>query len=157
MIIAWNCWSFVGVNLYQMLRSRLRIGARTFSTSESMQHCTPGDNFTGLASSIQVNNWGNCSVSLFLILNPFIRVSSRWCFLLHLNMLVLIRHVRCFNTFEDPTPYSMNRLFSESFRKFGGAFLEVCETISRGIWQVLRGKMKEHYPEKIRNKSENSY
>ena len=27
------------------------------------------------------------------------------------------------------TPYSMNSLFSESFRKFGGIFLEVCETI----------------------------
>ena len=46
------------------------------------------------------------------------------------------------------TPYSMNRLFSEFFRKFGGVFLEVCETISRGIWQVLRGKIKENYIEK---------
>ena len=46
------------------------------------------------------------------------------------------------------TPYSMNRLFSEFFREFGGAFLEVCETISRDIWQVLRGKIKENYPEK---------
>ena len=27
------------------------------------------------------------------------------------------------------TPYSMNRLFSELFRKFGGGFLEVCEAI----------------------------
>ena len=42
----------------------------------------------------------------------------------------------------------MNRLFSEVFRKFGGAFLEVCETTSGGIWQVLRGKIKENYPEK---------
>ena len=41
----------------------------------------------------------------------------------------------------------MNRLFSELFRKFGGAFLEVCETISGSIWQVLRGKMKETYIE----------
>ena len=41
----------------------------------------------------------------------------------------------------------MNSLFSESFRKFGGAFLEVCETISGGIWQVLRGKIKENYTE----------
>ena len=47
----------------------------------------------------------------------------------------------------------MNRLFSESFRKFGGAFLEVCETISGGIWQVLRGKMKENYPEKNKKKN----
>ena len=31
------------------------------------------------------------------------------------------------------TPYSMNRLFSEFFTKFGGVFLEVCETISGGI------------------------
>ena len=28
-----------------------------------------------------------------------------------------------------PTPYSMNSLFSEFFRKFGGVFLKVCETI----------------------------
>ena len=49
------------------------------------------------------------------------------------------------------TPYSMNRLFSEFFRKFGGAFLEVYETISGGIWQVFRGKIKENYLEKIRN------
>ena len=53
----------------------------------------------------------------------------------------------------QPT-YSINRLFSEFFRKFGGAFLEVCETISEGIWQVLRGKIKENYPENkiIKNK-----
>ena len=44
----------------------------------------------------------------------------------------------------------MNRLFSESFRKFGGACLEVCETISGGIWQVLRGNIKENYIENIR-------
>ena len=48
----------------------------------------------------------------------------------------------------ERTPYSMNRLFSESFRKFGGAILEVCETISGGIWQLLRGKIKGKYPEK---------
>ena len=41
------------------------------------------------------------------------------------------------------TPYSMNRLFSELFRKFGGAFLEVCETISGGSGEVVRGKIKE--------------
>ena len=50
------------------------------------------------------------------------------------------------------TPYSMNRLFSELFRKIGGAFLEVCETISGGIWQVLRGKIKENYSEKNKKK-----
>ena len=42
----------------------------------------------------------------------------------------------------------MNRLFSEFFRKFGGAFLEVCETISGGSGEVFRGKIKENYPEK---------
>ena len=46
----------------------------------------------------------------------------------------------------------MNRLFSEFFRKFGGVFLEVCETISGGIREVFRGKVKEHYPEKNRKK-----
>ena len=51
-----------------------------------------------------------------------------------------------------PTPYSMNRLFSEFFRKFGGVFLEVCETIPEGIWEVFGGKMKENYPEKNRKK-----
>ena len=45
----------------------------------------------------------------------------------------------------------MNRLFSEFFRKFGGAFLEVCETISGGSGEVFRGKMNENYPEKIGN------
>ena len=39
------------------------------------------------------------------------------------------------------TPYSMNSLFSEFFRKFGGVFLEVCETSSGGIWEVLGGNM----------------
>ena len=46
----------------------------------------------------------------------------------------------------------MNRLFSEFFRKFGGVFLEVCETISGGIREVFGGKMKENYPEKNRKK-----
>ena len=53
------------------------------------------------------------------------------------------------------TPYSTNRLFSESFRKFGGVFLEVCETISGGIWQVFRGKIKENYPETNKGKIKN--
>ena len=43
----------------------------------------------------------------------------------------------------------MTRLFSEFFMKFGGAFLEVCETMSGGVWQVLRGKIKETYTENI--------
>ena len=55
------------------------------------------------------------------------------------------------------TPYSMNRLFSELFRKFRGVLLEVCETISGGIWQVLRGKIKELYPEKIRKIEKKSF
>ena len=50
------------------------------------------------------------------------------------------------------TPYSMNRLFSEFSKKFGGAFLEVCETISGGIWQVLRGSIKETYPDTNKKK-----
>ena len=50
------------------------------------------------------------------------------------------------------TPYSMNRLFSEFFKKFGGAFLEVCETISGGSGEVFRGKIKENYPEQMKNK-----
>ena len=56
---------------------------------------------------------------------------------------------------QTPTPYSMNRLFSELFRKFEGAFLEVCETISEGIWQVFRGKIKEYYPEKNKKNMKN--
>ena len=44
----------------------------------------------------------------------------------------------------------MNSLFSEFFWKFGGVFLEVCETISRGIWEVFGGKVKENHPEQIR-------
>ena len=32
--------------------------------------------------------------------------------------------------------------------------MEVCETISGGIGEVLRGKIKENYPEQIKNKSE---
>ena len=47
------------------------------------------------------------------------------------------------------TPYSMNRLFSEFFRKFGGAFLEVCETISGGSGEVFRGKIKKQYIEQL--------
>ena len=43
----------------------------------------------------------------------------------------------------------MNSLFSELFRKFGGVFLEVCETISGGIWEVFGGEIKEKYPEQI--------
>ena len=46
-----------------------------------------------------------------------------------------------------PTPYSMNSLFGEFFRKFGGVFLEVCETISGGIWAVVGGEKKDNYPE----------
>ena len=42
----------------------------------------------------------------------------------------------------------MNRLFGEFFRKFGGVFLEVCETISRGSGEVSKGKIKENYLEK---------
>ena len=54
------------------------------------------------------------------------------------------------------TPYSMNRLFSEFFRKSGGAFLEVCETISGGSGEAFRGKKKENYPEKNRKHLTNS-
>ena len=32
------------------------------------------------------------------------------------------------------TPYSMNSLFGELFKKFGGVLLEVCETISGGYF-----------------------
>ena len=39
------------------------------------------------------------------------------------------------------TPYSMNNLFSELFRKFGGVFLEVRETICGDIWQVFGGNV----------------
>ena len=45
------------------------------------------------------------------------------------------------------TPYSTNRLFSELFKKIEGAFLEVCETISRGYGEVFRGEIEENYPE----------
>ena len=37
--------------------------------------------------------------------------------------------VKCVHTLYTYTPYSMNRLFVELFRKFGGWVLEVFETI----------------------------
>ena len=46
----------------------------------------------------------------------------------------------------------MNSLFSELFRKFGGVFLEVCETISGGIWEVFGGKIKDNSTEKNQKK-----
>ena len=52
------------------------------------------------------------------------------------------------------TPYSMNRLFSELFRKFGGVFLEVCETISGGSGEVFRGNIQEIYPETNQEKNQ---
>ena len=56
------------------------------------------------------------------------------------------------------THYSINSLFSEFFRKFGGVFLEVCETISGCIWEVFGGKIKENYTETIqKQKSQNSH
>ena len=44
----------------------------------------------------------------------------------------------------------MNSLFSELFKKFGGVFLEVCETISGVSGEVFRGNIKDNYPEQIR-------
>ena len=45
------------------------------------------------------------------------------------------------------SPYSMNSLFSEFFKKFGGVFLEVCETISGGgIWEIFGRKIDEIIP-----------
>ena len=58
------------------------------------------------------------------------------------------------NTFS--TPYSMNSLFSELFRKFGGVFLEGFETISGWIWEVSTGKIKENYAETNQKKYQNS-
>ena len=49
----------------------------------------------------------------------------------------------------------MNRLFSEFFTNFCGAFLEVCETISEGSGEVFRGKIKDNYTEKIRKNQKN--
>ena len=46
----------------------------------------------------------------------------------------------------------MNSLFGDFFRKFGGVFLEVCETISGGIWEVFGGEIKDNYPEQIGKK-----
>ena len=45
--------------------------------------------------------------------------------------------------------YSMNSLFSELFRKFGGVFLETCKTISKGIWEVFGGIIENNYPEQV--------
>ena len=36
------------------------------------------------------------------------------------------------------------------FRIFGGVFLEVCETISGGIWEVFGGIIEENYPDQKR-------
>ena len=49
----------------------------------------------------------------------------------------------------------MNRLFSELFRKVGGVFLEVCETIFGGSGEVFIGKVKENYPDKNKEKVKN--
>ena len=57
----------------------------------------------------------------------------------------------------EDTPYSMNSLFSEFFKNIGGIFLEVCETISGGSWEVFGGQIEENYPEINRTKSEKSY
>ena len=38
----------------------------------------------------------------------------------------------------------MSSLFSEFFTKFGGVIVEVCETISEGIWEVFGGNFNEH-------------
>ena len=43
----------------------------------------------------------------------------------------------------------MNSLFSEFFTKFGGVFLEVCETISGSIWDALGGTIEETIPKQI--------
>ena len=43
----------------------------------------------------------------------------------------------------------MSGLFSEFFNKFGGALLEVRETISGGFGDVFGGKIEESYPEQI--------
>ena len=51
----------------------------------------------------------------------------------------------------------MNILFSDLFRKFGGVFLEVCETISGAIWEIFAGQIEENYPEKNRKKSGKPY
>ena len=51
----------------------------------------------------------------------------------------------------------MNRPFSEFFRKFGGVFLEVCETISGGSGEVIRRKIKENYTEKNKENIRKSY
>ena len=58
----------------------------------------------------------------------------------------------------DNTPYSMNSLFSEFFRKIEGVFLEVCETISGDIWEVFGGQMRENYPkQKLGKKHPKTY
>ena len=49
----------------------------------------------------------------------------------------------------------MNSLFGEFFKKIPRVFLEVCETISGGIWEVFGRKIKENYPEKIAKNHKN--
>ena len=41
------------------------------------------------------------------------------------------------------TPYSMNSLFGEFFRKFSGVVLEVCETIRGSFWGCFERILKE--------------
>ena len=43
----------------------------------------------------------------------------------------------------------MNSLYSEFVTKVGGVVLEVCETISGGIWKVFGGKINENYSKHI--------
>jgi hypothetical protein len=47
------------------------------------------------------------------------------------------------------TPYSINSLFCELLRKFGGVFLELCETISGCIGKVVGGQIEENYSKHI--------
>ena len=58
------------------------------------------------------------------------------------------------------TPGSMNSLFGDFFRKFGGVFLEVFGIISGGIWEEF-GRFSVEFPRNFlefpRNSLGNSY
>ena len=51
------------------------------------------------------------------------------------------------------TPGSMNRLFSDFFRKFEGVILEVFGTIWEGFWEENRGQILGENPSEVVNET----
>ena len=54
-----------------------------------------------------------------------------------------------FQAFSVTPTYSLNRLFSEFFNQFGGAILELCETISGGWGRFWEEKQRTTIQKKV--------